>query len=280
MTEVLALASALLIGGSDFLGGVASRRASALRVAALGQSVSLALSLPAALAVGATRVTRADAGWSVASGAAVAAGLGLFYTAMRRGLISIVAPTSAVMSVTVPVVYALARGERPGVAALAGIALALAAIVVVSVAPSGAHGHPRESVAVVVALSTVSGVLFGVFFICSSRTSDAAGLWPVTFSRATSAGLLVLAAILTLGRLSLRRLLRIVLPIGALETVAAVALLLALQRGPVAIASVLASLYPVTTVLLAAGVLRERLARLQLGGVLLALVAVVLVSTG
>jgi drug/metabolite transporter (DMT)-like permease len=279
VTALLALGSAVLIGGSDFLGGVISRRGSAVRVAALAQSISFVLALPTAVVVGATRVTGADAAWSLASGVTVAVGLGLFYAAMKKGLISLVAPMAAVTSAMVPVVYALARGERPGAVALTGIVLALCAMAVVSLAPAGAEMRDRTNTGAVIGLSLIAGVLFGAFFICFSRTSEDAGLWPVVLSRAASGGILVGFAFVTLGGLAVRSLLRYVTPMGVAETVAGVALLLALQRGPVAIASVLASLYPVTTVLLAAGVLRERLSRPQLTGVLLALVAVVLVST-
>ena len=131
-------------------------------------------------------------------------------------------------------------------------------------------------------LSIASGLFFGVFYISFSRVSDAAGLWPVTLERtAAAAVLLLLALALTRGPLeSVRRLAPYVVTIGALEVAATVPLLLALQRGPVAIASVVASLYPVTTVLLAGFVLRERLSRLQYLGVGCALVAVALVSTG
>jgi len=279
VTALLALSSAIFIGGSDFLGGVIARRTSAVRVGALAQLISFVLSVPAAIAVGAIRITWADAGWSAASGVAVALGLGIFYAAMRRGLISLVAPTAAVTSAGVPVAYALARGERPSGAALVGIALALSALAVVAVAPGHADAPGGTSTTVVVGMSTAAGVLFGAFFICFSRTSGDAGLWPVVLSRAASAGILATIAVVALGGLAARSLVRYVTPMGVLETVAGVALLLALQRGPLAIASVLASLYPVTTVLLAAGVLRERLSRVQLSGVALALVAVVLVST-
>jgi uncharacterized membrane protein len=278
VTALLALASALLVGGSDFLGGVASRRASAVRVAALAQLVSFLLSLPVAAAVGADRVTGADVLWSVASGLAVAAGLGLFYTAMSCGLISLVAPIAAVTGASVPVAYALARGERPGAAALVGIGLALPAIAIVSVAPARpATGLGR--LPTVVALSVGAGALFGTFFLCLSRTSDDAGLWPVSLSRAASTLLLVSVAVAVRGGPAVGSLARFVVPIGALEMAATVTLLLALQRGPLAVASVLASLYPVTTVLLAAGILRERLSRLQLSGVALAMLAAALVST-
>ena len=278
MTALLALSSALLVGASDFLGGVASRRASALRVAALAQLVSLLLSLPTAAFVSADRVTRTDVLWSLASGLVAASGLVLFYTAMGRGLLSIVAPVAAVTGASVPVVYALARGERPGAAALAGIALALPAIALVSVAP-GSPGAVAGGLQAVVALSVGAGLFFGLFFVFLSRTSDHAGLWPVALSRVASATPLVIAALVVRGGPPVRSLARFVVPTGALEMTATVTLLLALQRGPIAVAAVLASLYPVITVVLAASLLRERLSRLQLTGVGLALVAAVLVST-
>jgi drug/metabolite transporter (DMT)-like permease len=134
----------------------------------------------------------------------------------------------------------------------------------------------------VIALSLVSGVFFGLFYVAFSRISKDAGLWPVTLERVAAASVLVLIAVaLTRGPIAgVRRLLPYALAIGALEVAATVPLLLALQRGPVAIASVLASLYPVTTVLLAGFVLRERLSRLQYIGIACALVAVALVSSG
>jgi drug/metabolite transporter (DMT)-like permease len=279
VTALLALASAVLVGGSDFLGGVASRRASAIQVAALGQLVSFCIAVPVAAALGADRITSRDAVWSVGSGLAVGAGLALFYSAMRRGQISIVAPVAAVTGVTVPLSYALVRGERPGVAALVGMALAFPAIAIVSIAPDASGAFVRRGFAAVVVLSIAAGVLFGLFFLSFSKTSKDAGLWPVVFSRAASAGLLLLLVSASVGTLALPSLARVGAVIGGLETGAAIMLLLALQRGPLAVAAVLASLYPVTTVLLAAGLLRERLTRLQLGGVALALVAVALVSS-
>lgn len=279
MTALLALASAFLAGGSDFLGGFSSRRVSAVRVAASTQLVSFLLSVPIAAAVGADRVTSSDVKWSIASGVVVALGLALFYGAMGRGLISLVAPIAAVTGAAVPVVYALARGERPGVAAFVGIGLALPAIGIMSFAPVH-HSLDAVKAPAVIALAIAAGALFGAFFICLSRTSSHAGVWPASISRAASASLLIAFATLFRGGPVAGTLLRYVIPNGVLECTATVTVVLALQRGPVAIASVLASMYPVTTILLAAGLLRERLTRVQLGGVALAVVAVGLVSAG
>lgn len=282
MTALLAILSAVLVGGADFLGGLASRSASALRVAALAQAAGLPFAFLLALAVPADGVTASDAAWALASGVSVACGIACFYTAMGRGLISVVAPLAAVTGAAVPVFYALARGERPGTAASIGIVIALAAVVIASIAPSDPRHAHLAVTPDVVGLSILAGGFFGAFYVALSLISDDAGLWPVAIERsAATPTLVVIALALTRGALTVPpRLGRLVVLIALLEVGATAPLLLALQRGPVAIASVLASLYPVTTVLLAASVLRERMSRLQLAGVCLALVAVVLVSSG
>ena len=234
--------------------------------------------MPTALFVASERVTTTDACWAVGSGVAVALGLVCFYTAMTRGLISVVAPVTAVTGALVPLLYALGGGERPREAAVAGIALAIVAIGLVSLGPMG----PAEAAASrdALPLAIAAGVLFGLFYVCFARVHEDAGLWPVAISRLTSATVLVALAIVLTGGLSVGRAAAPwVVAIGALEVAAAVTLLLALQRGPISVASVLASLYPVTTTFLAALVLRERLRGLQLAGVALALVAVALISS-
>lgn len=282
MTALLALVSAVLVGGADFVGGIASRTANGVRVAAFAQVVGLAFAVPVSIAYGADRLGASDVGWSVLSGMAVGGGFGLFYTAMGRGLISVVAPIAAVTGAVLPVVYALARGERPGTTAVAGLVIALVAVAIVSIAPAEQHADAGVVDGIVIGLSIASGLFFGTFYIAFSQISDDAGLWPVTLERVAAASVLVVLAVtLTRGPIEgVRRLLPYVLAIGALEVAATVPLLLALQRGPVAVASVLASLYPVTTVVLAGCVLHERLSRLQYVGVVLALAAVALVSTG
>ena len=283
MTALLAVLSAVFIGSADFVGGLASRTANGVRVATFVAIMGLPLAFVLSLAYGADNVSRDDVIWSVLSGVAVAIGIGCFYIGMGRGLISVVAPVAAVTGAVIPVVYGLARGERPGALALVGLVVAFAAVAVVSLAQS--EQHPETTVGVdrhVIALALASGLFFGVFYITLSRVSDDAGLWPVTISRAAgSIVLVILSLILTRGLLGgVARLWPTILLIAVLEVSAMVPLLLALQRGPVAIASVLASLYPVTTVLLAAFVLRERLSHLQYVGVACALVSVALVSTG
>jgi drug/metabolite transporter (DMT)-like permease len=164
------------------------------------------------------------------------------------------------------------------VAAVVGIVLAIAAIVVVSLAPGQDDTRAQTGPLL---CSFGAGVLFGLFYVALALTNEDAGLWPVPISRVSSGvTLVVVAVLLTRGLRLPRTAVPTVVLIGVLEVGATVMLLLALQRGPVSVAAVLASLYPVTTVLLAAGFLHERLSRSQLAGVALAFVAVVLVSTG
>ncbi len=281
MSAFFALLSAGLVGGADFLGGVASRRMWPIRVAARAQGIGLVVALPAAVLVGADRVTSGDIGWSVASGLAVGAGLAFFYSALALGQISVIAPATALVGAVLPVAVGLARNERPGLPALIGISAALAAVAIVSVAPS--NGAVRDAAARrALACAVVAGLCFGLFLICLAQIGKMAGLWAVPLSRAASAALLMLVLVLAPRRekVPASQLGAVILTIGVLEVAAVVSLVIAFRHGTLAIASVLASLYPVTTVLLAAFVLHERLSRLQLTAVLLALGAVVLISTG
>jgi drug/metabolite transporter (DMT)-like permease len=281
VSAFFALLSAALVGGADFLGGVASRRMWPIRVAARVQVVGLAVSLPAAVAIGAANVRHGDIAWALASGVAAGVGLGFFYPALALGQISVVAPVTALVGTVLPVGVGLARHERPGAAALIGIGAAVIAVGIVSLAPSSgtvSAAAARRGVA----LSVVAGTCFGFFLICLAQVGASAGLWAAPLSKGASAGLLVLVVAFAgrHERAPLRELGRLVVVIGALEISAVVCLVLAFRDGTLAIPSVLASLYPVTTVLLAAFFLHERLSRLQLTAVLLALGAVVLISTG
>ena len=282
MTALLALLSAVFVGGADFLGGLTSRSANGVRVAASVSAAGLPLAVAVAVVAPVDDVTQTDVVWSSLAGVFVAVGLGCFYLGMGRGLISVVAPVAAVTGAVVPVVYAFARGERPGPVAIVGLIAAFVAVTVVSLAPSEQHADAAVVDRVVIALALAAGFLFGLFYVSFSRVSEDAGLWPVAIERlAATVALVAFALLVTRGpRGASAKLVRAVVAIAVLEIAGTVPVLLALQRGPVAVASVVASLYPVTTVLLAGIVLRERLSRLQYVGVGCALFAVVLVSTG
>jgi uncharacterized membrane protein len=204
-----------------------------------------------------------------------------FYAAMARGLVSLVVPLAAMIGAAIPAAYSLATGERPGLVPIIGMVIALAAISVVSLAPGRGSDSLLHDGGSVFVMAIGAGILFGAFFLFLSFASNDAGVWAAPIARVGSTTVLVGLA-LTLAR-TVRLPRHALLPtatIAVLEVAAVVALVLALQRGPVSVATVLVSLYPVGTVGLAAVILRERLSRPQLAGVALALVAVVLIATG
>jgi drug/metabolite transporter (DMT)-like permease len=274
---LLALGSAVVYGAADFCGGLASRRATSFAVVAVSQAAGLALLLAGLPWLGGDP-TAADLGWGAASGIAGAAGLVLFYRALAEGVMSVVAPVTAVTAAAVPVVVGLGLGDRIGPWAAVGIVLALAAVVLV--AAEEGLGSLRSARAASLLPALAAGAGFGLFFVLLDRTADDAGLSPLVGARVVSVAFVVALALAT-GR-SLR-LPRVALPIALLAGVgdmgANALFLLATQAGgPLAITGVLASLYPVSTVVLAQVVLRERLAGTQLAGLATAAAAVVLIS--
>lgn len=264
----------------DFLGGVASRRMSVLAVVAGSHLVSLSLLAVAAPLVGAGRVTAVDLAWGAASGVTGLTGVALLYRAMRLGSMSVVAPLTAVMSAVVPVGVGVGLGERPGAVAVVGVAFAIPAIVLASLAPSGGGLRSRGTGAVVTALA--AGVGFGLSLVILDNTGHGSGLWSLLAARAVSAPL-ALVATLAVARprgAVVRETAPLVGVVGLIDAAASVSFLLAVRSGLLALVGVLASLYPAVTVGLALVVLRERVTRAQVAGLVLTLVAVALIGLG
>ncbi|SFT71534.1 Uncharacterized membrane protein [Geodermatophilus amargosae] len=277
MATLLALASAVVYGMADFAGGMASRRAAAAAVVALSQGAGLVAVVLLLPWLGGDPEP-ADLGWGAAAGVAGAAGLLLFYRSLAAGVMSVVAPVTAVSAAALPVLGGLLLGERIGPLAAAGIALALAAVVLV--AAEDGLASLRNARLGTVAPALAAGAGFGLFFVVLDRTGDDSGLTPLAAARVVSV-LLVGGLALTTGR-SLRvsrRVLPVVLLAGVGDMTANALFLVATQvGGQLAITGVLASLYPASTVLLAQVVLRERLAGAQRAGLAVAAAAVVLIA--
>jgi drug/metabolite transporter (DMT)-like permease len=274
---VLALASAAVYGTADFLGGLASRRASVFGVVALSQVAGL-VALLALLPWLGGPVGVVDLAWGVAAGMAGATGLVIFFRTLARGVMSVVAPITAVTAAAVPVLVGLLAGERRGVWSGVGIALALVAVVLVSAEGGLAALRAARPASIPPALA--AGTAFGVFFVFLDRTGDDTGLTPLVAARLASVALVV--AIALAGRRSLRvprASLGLVAASGVGDMTANALFLLATQEGgQLAIVGVLASLYPVSTVVLAQVVLRERLVPAQMAGLASAFAAVVLIT--
>lgn len=285
MAVALALLTAAVYGTGDFLGGLSARRLPALVVVGLSQLIGLAVAVVLALPLGGT-VTAADVAWSSAAGMAGAVGLTVFYRALAGGAMTVVAPVTAVCAAAVPVVAGLAAGDVVGVPALAGVALALPAVGLVAAERGG--GRARLGPGPLLA-ALVAGLAFGAFFVLLHRASPGSGLWPVVVARAASAALVGVAlAVLRLRRGGAAAVpyrlagatLALVAATGIADMTANVLYLLAVRQGQLSVVGLLSSLYPVSTVILATALLRERLSRVQLAGVGGCAVAVTLIAWG
>ena len=301
MVTILALAAAVLYGTADFLGGVASRRASVFAVLALtvpagaavvivvallGEAPGLGSLLGHGLASPASAGGWAAAGWAALSGICGAAGLVAFYAGFAAAPISTVAPVAALVSTVLPVGIAVAGGERLTSHMVAGGLICLAAIVLVSAPPAGRAGRDDPGARAAgrrrgLGYGVAAGAGFGLFFLCLKNAGQSGVLWPVAISR--TAGTLVAVGIaLATGTRPWRRegggTGVIALVSGAVDAAANVCYVLATRVGLFGLAVVITSLYPGMTVLLARWVLGERMRWLQRGGLLLAAVGVVLVA--
>jgi drug/metabolite transporter (DMT)-like permease len=277
MAVLLALASAVVYGMADFCGGLASRRAATVAVVTVSQAAGL-VALVLLLPVLGGDPERADLLWGAAAGLAGAVGLLLFYRALADGVMSVVAPVTAVSTAALPVLGGLLLGERIGLLAALGIGLALAAVVLV--AAEGGLSSLLDARLGTVAPALASGVVFGVFFVLLDRTGEDSGLSPLVAARVVS---VLLVGTLALGSGRSLRVPRPALPVvllaGVGDTAANALFLVATQvGGSLAITGVLASLYPASTVVLAQVVLRERLAGAQRAGLAVAAAAVVLIA--
>jgi drug/metabolite transporter (DMT)-like permease len=287
---VLALSAALLYGIADFLGGAASRRATALSVLLVSVPIGL-LTLAAASVFAGGTATVAGLAWGFGSGLISGAGFLAFYRALARGPMSVVAPVSALAAAIVPVGVGLLGGEHLQNRVLLGVVLCMFAIGLVSVErgkPAAATGSRLDSGPV---LAAVSGACFGTFFVLVKQAGSGSGLWPLVASRAGVLAVIVVIVLL-LARFSTTsqaagfRALRnpvtmaYVLGAGVLDVIANISYFKASQSGLLSVVAVLTSLYPAITVLLARLVYSERLRTIQRLGLAVALTGVVLVTAG
>lgn len=257
MALVLAVLSSVALGGADFAGGLAAKRHPVVAVVVWSHVAGLTLALVAVATVVPGRPQLADVGWGALAGLASCVGATLLYRALAAGQMMLAAPVAAVAAALLPVVAGLVLGERMRPLALAGIVAALVGVALVS--RSGGRARRTMPVAVTVVLAVGAGLGFGAFMVSLAQTSPAGGLWPLVFARCAS-----LTALFTISRIR-RTPLRAPLPTlrlgwlsGTLDMASSVLYLLAVREGSLALVGLLASLSPVSTVVLARILLRER----------------------
>jgi drug/metabolite transporter (DMT)-like permease len=270
----LALLSSLLWGTSDFLGGTAAKRLPAGAVVLASQLVALVVLAPFALTVG----ERPDVLWpGVAAGLAGVVGLAAFYAALAAGTMGVVAPIAAT-GAAVPVVVGLARGESPSAVQVAGIAVALVGVVLASGPELTGSASSRPLL-----LAVVAAVCFGsVAALIAEGSKGPAGAVLVLLAvmRVSSVTALVVVGAFRRTRVSVRGSVQVLVAVGVFDVGANAAFAYASRLGLLSVVAVLASLYPVVTVLLAREVYGERLARVQVVGALGTLAGVALLSAG
>lgn len=281
MPAVLALLSSVVWGTADFVGGLITRRHPAFVVVAWAHAFALAGIIVWVLTVGAYHDPRGYLWWGIAAGLVGMGSLVAFYAALATGTMGVVAPIAA-SGVVVPVVIGLVQGESPSLAQMIGIVFAVIGIVLASGpelrAVEGGHavGGPRSLV-----LAGIAAVGFGLVLWLIREAAAYSVPMTLLTQRSTSVSLALVVALFarTLGGLS-RRDLGPIAAVGVADAAANGLFALASTEGLLSVVSVLGSLYPVATVLLARFLLHERLARVQQVGVAIALTGVVLLGAG
>lgn len=277
MASLLALSAAFAYGAGDFLGGVASRRAPTTAVVLWSHVVGLLLLLVAAPLLGGDVTGQ---GLAVGAGAGIVGALGvtLFYQGLSIGSMSVVAPIAGLLSAALPVAVGFGGGERPTIAAVAGIAIALVAITLVSRdSDNGAARSPHRAQAIGLAIG--AGLAFGLFFTLLNTAGDGVGIWPLVGARMAS---VTLFAVLGLAKLTQaappREAAGAAVGAGLLDAAANIFYVLALSHGLLSVVSVLTALYPAGTVLLARYGLGEEMSGIQRTGLAFAGVSAVLIA--
>lgn len=275
------LAAALALGASgvwgigDFIGGFKSRVLQPLVVMALSQPFGLGL-LAIAVAVRGVGPPGREVLWASLSALFGTAGLFAFYRGLASGSMSVVAPIAGAAS-GVPVAIGLATGDRPGMLAIAGFVVAIGGVVLTSREP----GAGKARLAAGAGWGLLALAAFGGYYVPMHAASHDDFLWAALVFRLTSVALVWSAVLVLRPRLGAARgHLRALVAVGVLDTAGNVLFGAASEHGLVSVVSVLASLYPVVTVLMARAVLRERVARSQELGVVVTIAGVVLISVG
>ncbi|MER6848770.1 EamA family transporter [Streptomyces flaveolus] len=272
---LLALGSSLAYGCADFLGGLGARKAHILRTVLVAAPASLAVELLLWPVLGATFSTGALT-WGAASGVASAAAFALLYRTLAIGPMNVLSPITALVSAMLPVGVGLLQGEHLGLAGLLGLPLALVAVVLVSAGHGGGAARPSRT-ALLPAFGAGAAIALQLVFLHQAPSDS--GVAPLIVGRAVSSAVTLAAAALMFRRLGTEKpAYAVSAAAGVLDSVANLLFLLAARSGDLAVVAVITALYPAGTVLLARGVLAERVHRGQLVGLGTAAVAVSLLA--
>jgi len=284
---LLALAAAVLWGGGDFSGGMGVKHSGgtmggALRVVLMSHAMSLTVLAAVAWLRGDAFPHGAPLVWGLAAG--VMAGLALtgFYVALSRGAMGASAAVSGLLAAAIPAVVSSVQEGSPGLLRVFGFVVAGASIWLIA---AGDNPEAVPAAPGTVWLAVLAGTGFGVYFVALKFAGVTGVVWPMATARMGSlticslmlAGVMVSRSPLREGRLT-RRAALWVLGTALLDTSGNLLFIASTRAGRLDVAAVLASLYPASTILLAAWTLHERPTRRQVVGMLVAAVAVVMIT--
>ncbi len=287
---LFALAAATFWGGGDFCGGMGVKSAggglrAALRVVLLSHATSFAVLVAIARLRGDVFPHGALLGWGIAAGVAGGLSLTCFYIALSRGAMGASAAVSGLLAAAIPAAVSMWQDGSPGARPMVGFAVAGIAIWLIAAGPAGqtAGSAGRETAM----LATLAGVGFGLYFVALKMAGPAGVLWPMATARMGSLGVCSLIIVglrfkrLKAGDVDVRLGKRAVgysLATALLDTSGNLLFLAATRAGRLDVAAVLASLYPASTILLAALALGERPTRRQAIGMATAVIAVAMIA--
>jgi drug/metabolite transporter (DMT)-like permease len=273
LTALLALAAAVAWGSGDFTSGLATRQVGPFHTVLITYAIGLLAMLFVALATREALPPPADLVWGALAGLAGMVGLGFLLRGFANGRMGIVAPVSAVLATAIPVIFTAFTQGLPRELQLVGFGFALTSIWLLS-RPEPLSGRPTG-----LGMALLAGVGFAGFFILLDQVGESAIFWPLVAGRLAAVALMVVFALasrrplipphMPLGLLTLA---------GVLDVSGNLFFLLAVQKGRLDIAAVLVSFYPAVTALLARLITKEHMARLQVIGVALAILAIVLIT--
>ncbi|MFF9818669.1 EamA family transporter [Streptomyces sp. NPDC014006] len=280
MNLFLALASAMVLGSADFVGGLATKHARAVVVVCWSNTAGLLTALVFAGVLSHGGTGWSEVVWGGIAGLCGSLGAILLYHALANGVMSLVAPTTAAAAAALPVVAGVMMGDRLTALAVVGVLCALASVLLVSLTGGdGSGSEARGKMLRSVGLALLAGAGFGLFFVFLARTPSDTSLWPLVWARCASLTLLLGVGLVRRTPLRLPvRPARFALLSGVLDMGSSVLFLIAVKNGSLAIIGLLASLYPISTVLLARFVLKERIRSVQHIGVALAVASVLLLA--
>src|SRR5437763_5094052 len=273
-SSLFAVGTVCSCGLSHLVGAYTARRFQPFFLAALGHLAGTIFVATLAIASHEPIPPTSHLGWAAIAGAAGGFSLGLFYRALAQGNMGLAAPASAVLSAAIPTAFAIITQGTPGVLPIAGFALALTGIWLISRPEDG--GRPEG-----LGLALIAGVGFSMFYIFMSHAGSGSALWLSSASRASA---FVVTGIVTVaGRKfspTYPRGFALGILAGCVDVTGTVLFVRAAQIGRLDTAVVLSSLYPAVTVLLARVVLKEHFTKWKAVGVVAALAAVPLIAAG